>query len=121
MLKQDVPYAVSSCCFIHHIYIDAWHHSLSVLIRNASRNFADCISCYYRTEGRKGEYQIFSACGEGYWMIGVGIHIPDTFYIQYPTFLISGRRIGPQHCIGNIALIIEHELGKMPVALINRH
>ncbi|AXC88537.1 hypothetical protein PZE02_003478 [Salmonella enterica subsp. enterica serovar Vitkin] len=121
MLNHEVPYALSPSCFIHYLYIDAWHHSLSTMIRNASRQFAVCISRHYRTETVSCEYQIFSAFGAGYWMIGVGAEIPDNLRLQYPSLIISERIIEQRHCTGNIALIVEHELGKMPVGRISRH
>lgn len=54
-------------------------------------------------------------------MIGVGAEIPDNLRVQYPSLIVSKRIIEKRHCTGNIALIIEHELGKMPVGRINRH
>lgn len=121
MLNYDLPCAISPSCFIHHLYIDAWHHSLSTMIRSTSRQFADCISRHYRNGMVSCEYQTFSAFGAGYWMIGVGAEIPDNLRVQYPSLIVSKRIIEKRHCTGNIALIIEHELGKMPVGRINRH
>lgn len=121
MLKNEVPLALSPTCFIHHVFIDAWHHSLSTMIRKASRQFGERIISHYRSDDISGEYRVFSGFGDGYWMIGVGIEIPVDLCKQFPSLIVSNRLIERRHCPDNITMIIEYELGKMPVGRINGH
>lgn len=121
MLKHDVPYPLSQNCFIHYLYIDAWHHSLSSMFGKASKQFAECIEQIYKSGSSSRKYNVISAFKDGYWIIGVEIGISNRLRNLYPLLAISSQKFGINCIAENIALTIEKELKKMPVGRINRH
>lgn len=115
-LNNEVAFKPSACCYAQVIYIDTWHHSLSSKMRLISQNLARHVYRHYR-QYEEGEYHVISASGYNYWMIGVCTELPCSMLKQHPEIHESKRKLRRNQCEDSIALIIEYELGRMPVAL----
>lgn len=121
MLSNSSPLTVGHHCYINHLYIDSWHHTLFAMINTAAQQFAEQIYHDYRDIPDLEEFRVFTGFDEGLWLLGVATEIPFTIHRRYSALTISSRNIERHHCRENIALIIANEIGKMPVTISARH
>lgn len=115
MLKHSYPQKIDAYCHTVRVYTSTCDYALSATIRDASRELARLVSRDYRHNPPTQCYQVFSASGRGYWIIGISAEAKDALQPRFSDLSQSKRLIDRHHCTENIALIIEHELNKMPV------
>lgn len=118
MLQHSFPQKIDVYCHTVRVFTATCDFALSATIRDASRELARLVSHDYRNNPPAQCYRVFSASGRGYWVIGISAEPADTLQSRFPALSQSLRLIDRHHCTDNIALIIEHELNKMPVKSI---
>ena len=107
----QLAYRVYAINILH----DCHHHSLPITIREASRQLALVVNSNYRHHMDINLYRVFSACGLQGWIVGICGDIPTTVINRYSIVTASKRHIEKHHCPECMAMIIEHEINKMPV------
>lgn len=121
MLSNNTPVAVGQHCYINHLYIDSWRHTLFAMINTAAQQFAEQVYHDYRHNPDLREYSVFTGFDKGLWLLGVATEIPCAIRKRCSALTLSSRKIERHHCRENIALIIANEIGKMPVTISARH